>query len=104
MAAISSIDTRLRRLESKTDLDNPLAQLTDEELNERLTFLVRNMFDKMGNGDGEAGYSAFRQYCECETPDSLDTFISSYTEPNYLGLPRYDEAKKRLHDMVRESL
>lgn len=91
MAAISSIDTRLKRLESKTDLDNPYADWTDEELSERLSDLYRVILAGIG-GDERTGYALFRDWYGEPAPGTLDGFIDAATGAQIPGHPTYDGA------------
>ena len=94
MAAIGSIDTRLKRLESKTDLDNPYADWTDEELSERLSDLYSVILAGIG-GDERTGYALFRDWYGEPTPGTLDGFIKATTGPRHTGQSTYEGALLR---------
>jgi|GEM_PF-7119888 len=86
MATISSIETRLQRLERKTDTGNPYAHMTDEELEARLADLTRGMFEGIGQGDQDAGYAMFRDWCEQPTPQTLEEFLGAMSRLS-TGIP-----------------
>ncbi|WP_425416128.1 hypothetical protein [Oricola indica] len=77
MATISSIETRLQRLERKTDTAKPYAHLTDDELEAQLAELNRKIFETIGEGNPDAGYAIFRDWCDEPIPDSLEDGLNA---------------------------
>ena len=78
MATLSNISRRLDNIEAR-ERAGPYDDMSDDDLEKALRELNHLILADIGNGDAEAGYSAFRELCDRPTPEALNEFLDMTT-------------------------